>query len=99
MAKLTDRQRDVLERLRRLRDMPDQCSRSDGWATPQDFGGHDGSHHSYTAKRLAMLGLVDRHNYHTGKLNQFSGRAKGACRYKITEAGLQALTLPGREAG
>ena len=89
---LSERQRDVLEQLRRLRDRPDQCSRSDGWATPQDFGGHDGSHHWYTAKKLAMLGLIDRHNYHTGKTNHFTGGAKGACRYKITDAGIATLT-------
>lgn len=102
MAKLTDNQIDVLRSLAHLRDRPQQCSRQSisserygieksAWATPQDFGGGDGSHHSATAKRLAQKGLVDRYNYCTDRLNHFTGRAKGACVYRITDAGLAAL--------
>lgn len=99
---LTQHQRDVLRSLARLLDRPDQCSRQhifserhgialSAWATPQDFGGTNGSHHSPTAKRLAQMGLVDRYNYHTDRLNHFAGRSKGACVYRITAAGLAAL--------
>lgn len=101
---LTERQIEVLRGLLWIKRTPNQgsrCFRAEWsnlppemlgrWATPQDFGGMNGSHHSYTAKRLAQMGLVDRYNYHTNKLNHFTGRAKGACVYRITEAGIAAL--------
>lgn len=102
MAKLTENQIDVLRELADLRERPSQCSRQgirserhgiekSAWATPQDFGGTNGSHHSATAKRLAQLGLVDRYNYHHDRLNHFTGKAKGACVYRITDAGIAAL--------
>lgn len=100
--KLTQKQIDVLRDLMTLRDRPQQCSRQSiqserhgiersAWATPQDFGGGDGSHHSGTAKRLAQMGLVDRYNYHTDRLNHFTGKAKGACVYRINDAGIAAI--------
>jgi hypothetical protein len=99
---LTEKQVEVLEALEWLKSRPGQCSRQgvcserhgiekSAWATPMDFGGTNGSHHSGTAKKLAQLGLVDRYNYHTDRLNHFTGRAKGACVYRITDAGLFAL--------
>lgn len=83
--KLTDNQREVLCNLASLRESPNQCSRRDGWATPMDFGGSDGSHHSGTAKRLADKGLVTREQYRGW------GGGRGSCAYKITEAGIAAL--------
>ena len=101
---LTERQIEVLEDLAAIRDRPMQCSRRSihserhgipaglAWATPQDIGASDGSHHSGTATRLAKLGLVDRYKYDGDQLNQFKTRNKGACVYRITQAGLDVLT-------
>lgn len=100
--KLTDNQLEVLRDLASLHKNPRQCSRQgicsarngiekSAWATPMDFGGTNGSHHSATAKRLAQLGLVDRYNYCTDRLNHFTGKAKGACVYRITAAGLARI--------
>lgn len=48
-APLTLNQCDVLSSLAAL---------GEGWWRPLDFGGHDGSHHSGTARRLAARGLL-----------------------------------------
>lgn len=61
---------------------------------PMEFGGSNGSHHSGTAKALAIRGFVDRMKAsHAGiSLNNFKSRAKGSCHYRITEAGAEALS-------
>ena len=98
--KLTARQIEVLRDIARLAERPDQCSRRltwegiapelyGNWAAPLDFGGQDGSHHSSTAKQLAIKGLIDR--YKNGKVNTFKSRNKSSCCYRINSAGLAAL--------
>lgn len=101
LPRLTDRQLDVLRKLASMRDKPSQNSRkltdpqyfSDElrgyWATPMDFGGSDGSHHSATARRLAQMGLIDR--YKNGRINTFKSRNKGSCCYRINAAGIALL--------
>ena len=97
---LTANQLDVLTSLKRLHDRPDQCSRPlmwEGvdpavrgyWAAPMDFDGSNGSHHSATAKQLAIKGLIDR--YKNGKVNSFKSRNKSSCCYRINAAGLAYL--------
>lgn len=105
--RLTDRQREVLRDIAWLAGRPDQCSRNltdetyfreeirGMWAAPIDFGGQDGSHHSSTAKQLAIKGLIDR--YKNGKINTFTSRNKGSCCYRINAAGLAYLAELAKE--
>jgi len=91
---LTARQLGVLRELAWRKDRPTHCRFTHNgkpWCSPMDFGGTNGSHHSETAKALAMKGLVDRYNYHTGRLNHFTGKAKGACMYRISDAGIKYI--------
>lgn len=94
---LTVRQIEVLRELAACK--PGQTSRSDGWATPQDFGGTNGSHHSETAKCLAKRGFVDRikwgTSHRTPQINNFKCRQKGSCGYRITAHGIAALKQRG----
>lgn len=104
---LTARQCEVLRDIARLADRPDQCSRNltdetyfreeirGMWAAPMDFGGTDGSHHSTTARQLAVRGLIDR--YKNGKINTFNSRNKGSCCYRINSAGLAYLAELAKE--
>lgn len=77
-ASLTEAEYDVLSSLTAL---------GDGWWRPMDFGGHDGSHHSATATRLARRGLVSRRD--RGSLS----RARAVWNYTITAQGRAALTV------
>ena len=99
-GKLTERQLDVLQTLARYRDKPAFNSKNltadcfapevrGYWAAPIDFGGTNGSHHSATARQLAIKGLVDR--YKNGRANTFKSRNKGSCGYRINAAGLAYL--------
>ena len=105
--KLSDRQLEVLRDIAWLADRPSQCSRDltsevfrpevrGHWAAPIDFGGQDGSHHSATAKQLAIKGLIDR--YKNGKINSFSSRNKSSCCYRINSAGTRLLAALTEEA-
>lgn len=74
---LTEDQREVLSALAAL-------GADDFWR-PMDFGGHDGSHHSGTATRLAKRGLVAAREFHS------ISRIRATRKYAITEAGRAAL--------
>jgi len=101
VVKLTERQLGVLKTFGRIRDSRSLNSRDltspeyfeesvrGYWATPLDFGGHDGSHHSTTARQLAEKGLIDR--YKNGRVNNFKSRTKGSCCYRINAAGIDFL--------
>ena len=84
---------EILRTLAYLHGRPESGNRGIGWASPMYFGGTDGSHHSVTAARLTKMGLVERDKLGIG--------ARGSYRYRITEAGLAALSAPHptREAG
>ena len=57
---LTDKQRDVLDAVRRWTyDHPDDIDRDD-WARCVDIGGWDASHHSRTVNQLRKRGFVVR---------------------------------------
>jgi hypothetical protein len=92
---LSPRQIDVLRDLASIHADPNaRTSRPDKWATAQDFGGSDGSHHSETAMCLAKKGLIDRIKYlRSGRsqINNFKSKTKGSCAYKINAAGLAWL--------
>ena len=105
--KLTERQADLLSILAEIEGKPSRNSRNltseifpeearGLWATPQDFGGTDGSHHSATATQLAKKGLVDR--YKGGRINFFQSRSKGSCLYRINEAGRAFLAARTKES-
>lgn len=99
--KLTAIQLDILGELASIKDRPSRNSKNltnpnffdedvrGYWAAPIDFGGSNGSHHSGTATKLAMLGLVDR--FKGGKVNFFKSHYKGSCGYRINSAGLAYL--------
>jgi len=77
---LTERDIETLGELIAATDNFLQYKIKDGWVMPLDFGGHNGSHHSYTASKLAKRGLCERKKY--------GGRhEKGSCRYRANEAG------------
>lgn len=83
---LSEREREVLQRLADLHVTQATTRRPQGWATPKDFGGTNHSHHSRTATNLARMGLLERRKH------GIDGR--GSCSYRITPKGL-ALAQPG----
>lgn len=83
--KLTEKQLEVLRELAHIRTSHAITRRRDGFATPMEFGGTNGSHHSGTATALARKGLVER------KELKIPGDARGSCAYRITDAGLAAI--------
>jgi hypothetical protein len=80
---LTDRQKELLDSL---------FAQRDRWVAPMQVGGTNGSHHSQTLRSLNKLGLVDRRKAcwgHGVRTNE-PCRCKGSCRYRISDAGVQA---------
>lgn len=70
----------------------DRSSPAGSWHAPMEFGGHNGSHHGVTARRMAdRYGWVEwrYRGCDPGEKRRFAGR--GSCLYRITPAGAQAL--------
>jgi hypothetical protein len=85
MKPLTDRDFETLRDVLAATDNFIRCDNyKDGWVMPLDCGGSNGSHHSYTLRKLSLRGLCDRKKY-GGK------REKGSCRYRINNAGREAI--------
>lgn len=57
------------------------------WQRPMDVGGHDGSHHSYTLKRLVQQGWAEEKRGG----GYARGRARHAFYYRRTPAGRTAV--------
>ena len=66
-SKLTDRDKQVLNSLRR---------KGDQWCRPMDVGGWDASHHSATLAKLYKLGFAERKTYFAWCRNVHKYRAK-----------------------
>lgn len=58
-----------------------------GWFTPQEVGGSNRSHHSYTLGKLVKKGLIE-----TEQRNSLSG-IRGSRVYRITEKGLRFVEM------
>lgn len=58
------------------------------WVRPMDVGGSDGSHHSYTLRKLADMGLVEQ-DVRGGR------QIRKAYKYRLTEKGKTVLDRVG----
>ncbi len=74
---LTERDFEVLRYLDACHEA--KYGHENGWATPMDIGGHDGSHHSTTLAKLERHGLVES--------KARGGWLRGSKKYRTTETG------------
>lgn len=98
---MNERERELLVELKSWLDDTDHGRK--GWVTPMQVGGRDSSHHSATLRTLVGRGLVEVRQ--TGGTVIATGRdafaqtkprhmIRGSRRYRITKAGIEALTAP-----
>lgn len=83
---LTERDIETLGELDAATRNHEEVGWRNGWCSPMDCGGRNGSHHSKTLAKLAAHGLAIRRKYG-------HKREKGSCHYKISDAGRGLLDL------
>lgn len=83
---MTDRDLETLNELEAANKNLADVGFRNGWARPMDCGGFNGSHHSKTLQKLALLGFVDMSRATREAVNSRPGIG-----YKVNQKGAARL--------